>query len=240
MKKLILFSLLCLCFTSCFEEKTYTKNQVFYTDDETCILKSNQKPLNGFLTSNFGDIGLYKNGKREGFHKDYYQSGRLKLRGYFKKGDHYDGKLEKFRDKEPNGLNPELEQNKIKGKLHGIKRYHINDIRYEESYTKGIIQWRIRTTNNGWTKLDREVFKNGKKHGRCTYTHEPMELFDFKGKREIHDYKDGKLHGKYIWTDYQSGEVILDWEYDNGEIISQKCYDIKTKKEIGCGGRIEW
>ena len=32
------------------EEKTYIKGQVFYTDDETCILKSNQKPLNGFFT----------------------------------------------------------------------------------------------------------------------------------------------------------------------------------------------
>ena len=90
-------------------------------------------------------FGLYKKGKREGDHSDYYESGRLKLRGNFKKGSHYEGKFQEYEDKYPSGLSPILEQNKVRGKLDGRKTYYIGatPTRYEEEYKMGVIQWRI-------------------------------------------------------------------------------------------------
>ena len=65
------------------------------------------------------------------------------LGGFQPRKPTFDG-IQKFEDKDPSGLNPTLEQNMIKGKLHGMKMYYWGDVRWQENYKKGVIQWKIK------------------------------------------------------------------------------------------------
>ena len=43
-----------------------------------CYLKFDMTLLNGFVVCEFGDVGLFKNGLRDGVHKEWYENGVLK------------------------------------------------------------------------------------------------------------------------------------------------------------------
>ena len=73
-------------------------DQKFYDRDDTVIkegifyLKSNNKPFTGVMKfgGNWGHYERpYKNGKRDGIRKEYYETGRLKTEMPYKNGKTY-------------------------------------------------------------------------------------------------------------------------------------------------------
>lgn len=262
MKKYIFIILLIISvlflFYKVFSDRTdrvFHKDLVFFTEDEICYLKSNQKPINGLLTSSHGDIGNYKKGKREGHHVDYHdngytklegnfkngkregkyveyhESGNKRLTGNFKNGEHYNGKLTIYYDH----FNRIMRQsNKVNGVLNGMNRYYnkYGMLESEEEYDMGEIQYR--KTKDGSRTKSFENYKNGKLHGECYYKEFPVygKLFSLEGHTDTYNYKDGVIDGLYTRTHYNKNKM-WEWVYDNGEVVSKTCWD-EDGNEINC------
>ena len=70
MKKLILLLIVCLLI-GCTSEKRYHIDEITNPTDTLCYLKSDMSLLNGMVYNEFGDVGMFKNGKRDIFYKEW-------------------------------------------------------------------------------------------------------------------------------------------------------------------------
>ena len=165
-------------------------------NNEIVYLKSNMKPLNGYLTCEYGIMGLYKDGKKEGVHKNWYSNGSL------------------MSEKEIiNGANVNISK-------YWNEKYQLI---YERNWTKNFDQtW----YDNGQLKTEgysRPVKYDSTKswnppsdailvYGLCRDWYENGQL-----KSEKNYDENGKPEGTHReW--HENGAIILDCNYKNGKL----------------------
>jgi antitoxin component YwqK of YwqJK toxin-antitoxin module len=80
MKQLLLILSVALLGIGCSPER-YSEDEVITPgespNDTVTFLKSDMTPLNGIVYGEFGDIGEYSNGLKDGTHKDWHENGQL-------------------------------------------------------------------------------------------------------------------------------------------------------------------
>ena len=81
----ILSLLIISLFISCSQNR-YHIDETTNPTDTLCYLKSDMSLLNGVVYNEFGDIGLFKNGKREGLNKIWYDDGQIMSKRKYKNG----------------------------------------------------------------------------------------------------------------------------------------------------------
>ncbi len=77
MKHLLILLISVILFSCSNQNKRYHIDKTTTPSDTITYLKSDMKPLNGIVFCEFGDIGKYINGKKEGLHKEWYESGQI-------------------------------------------------------------------------------------------------------------------------------------------------------------------
>jgi uncharacterized protein (TIGR02145 family) len=165
-------------------------------NNDIVYLKSNMKPLNGYLSCEYGIMGLYKDGKKEGVHKNWYSNGSL------------------ISEEEIiNGANANISK----------KWNEQYQLIYKRSWTKNFDQtW----YDNGQLKTEgysRPVKYDSTKnwnppsdallvYGLCREWYENGQL-----KSEKNYNESGKPEGTHReW--HENGAIILDCNYKNGEL----------------------
>jgi hypothetical protein len=155
MKKLLLI-LLCVPLFGLGQNR-YHEDDLTTPNDKT-YLKQDMSLVNGIVYCEFGDLGMWVNGKKDGFHKNWYQEGQLKYKKNFKDGKEdgvqkfwfRSGRLwseKNYKYGKPHGLHKMWladgqlidEANYKDGNAHGlVKEYYSNgQIRYEANYVEG-------------------------------------------------------------------------------------------------------
>ena len=177
LRYLILFfkiSLIC----SCFAQDRFLESDVVM-DHDTMFLKKEMHKITAIVYNKHGDIGYFKNGLREGLHKEWFRNGNLKDEINFKNGLKH-GEFRYWDDK---------------GQL--LKEGHY----FNDSLDGFIKEW----YHNGNIKLEVH-YKNGKMHGLRTewyksghkWSEQQMEDgYVVSGK---HFYNDGTeiTHGNFF------------------------------------------
>ena len=73
-----------------------------YEDGEITYSKLDSKPISGLIFCKYGELGEYKNGIKEGIHKEYFETGEVKNKFRYKKGkldglqEYWDYKLSNY------------------------------------------------------------------------------------------------------------------------------------------------
>ena len=145
MKKILIVLCLGLVFVSCGEKRVLVDELVFDGwDDQTIYYDS--KPFNGIafsLHSNgkvFREMSV-KQGKTNGFLKDWYENGQLKKERYYKPGGILDGLSKHWHE------NGQLasECNFNEGKVDGLSKYWYENGQLNEdgSYDQEVMGWAI-------------------------------------------------------------------------------------------------
>ena len=77
MKQLSILLISVILFSCSNDNKRYHIDKTTTPSDTITYLKSDMKPLNGIIYSEFGDNGKYINGKKDGIHKEWYDDGQI-------------------------------------------------------------------------------------------------------------------------------------------------------------------
>ena len=157
------------------------------------------------MYNKFGDLGLYIDGKRNGLHKEWYESGQLKYETNFN-----DGKLNGLYKEwyEDGGLKVEL--NYINGVFDGLVVDDFNnEIDFKEDYfshnnklLNGVVVGFYPTQKIKYFK----EFENGKINGLTKYWYENDQL-EYEGNY-INNKKNG-LHKKW----YNDGQLAVSYTH---------------------------
>ncbi len=137
----------------------YHMDETTKPNDKLRYLKYDMSLVNGIVFCDYGDWGLYKDGKPTGLHKRWYKDGQLKVEVNVRDGKldglytkwYWNGQLENkgnYKDGEKDGLhkywyesgNRDMEVNYKDGKLDGLYRkwYLWNgQLESEENYKEG-------------------------------------------------------------------------------------------------------
>jgi antitoxin component YwqK of YwqJK toxin-antitoxin module len=87
MKNILSILLISVILFSCFNgNKRYHIDETVSPTDTLTYLKSNMKPLNGVVYCEFGENGKYINGKKDGEHRRWHNSGELSTLVNYKLG----------------------------------------------------------------------------------------------------------------------------------------------------------
>jgi len=88
MKKLVLVIALTLFFgiSISYSQNKYSRDQVVSPNDTITYSKIDMKPLNGIIHCEFGDMGRFVNGRKEGLHFRWHDSGQLEQKVDYKEG----------------------------------------------------------------------------------------------------------------------------------------------------------
>jgi antitoxin component YwqK of YwqJK toxin-antitoxin module len=86
MKQLSILFLSVILFSCSESEIKYHIDEVSFPNDTLTYLKSDMSLLNGNVYSEFGELGEFTNGEREGRHKRWYENGKLKSDHNWKNG----------------------------------------------------------------------------------------------------------------------------------------------------------
>ena len=86
MKQLSILFLSVILFSCSDGDKRYHIDETTSPSDTLTYLKSDMSLLNGVVYSEFGENGRYINGKKDGIHKEWYESGQIKSELEFEKG----------------------------------------------------------------------------------------------------------------------------------------------------------
>ena len=78
MKQLSILVISVILFSCSESEIRYHIDEVSFPNDTLTYLKSDMTLLNGVVYSEFGELGKFINGEREGRHKWWYENGQLK------------------------------------------------------------------------------------------------------------------------------------------------------------------
>tara|TARA_A100001011_G_C13725318_1_gene601283 strand:- start:26 stop:532 length:507 start_codon:yes stop_codon:yes gene_type:complete len=136
MKKIL--SLLIICLIVSCSQNRYHVNEITKPTDGLYYLKNDMSLVNGIIYNKFGDVGLFKNGIKNGVHKIWYENGQLKYQG-----------------------------NYINGKPDGVYKswYKNGQLKMEVDYRNGKKDGLVKTWyKNGQLETETE-YKNDKKDG---------------------------------------------------------------------------
>ena len=221
--------LLIICvLIGCISEKRYHVDETTNPNDTIFYLKGDMTLLNGLVYSNFGDVGKYLNGKKEGIHKTWYDNGQLKSFGKFRRGKkegvnkewydggqlketwyYLDGKrvgLCEFSCTYPFDWDYIYDVNSIDGKNGVIQSLWYKNGNPSEELNFQTGEW-LYWSEDGQVLL-RGEFKNGKKDG----IHKTW--FDDGVLKSYEYYNDGKREGVHkSW--YENGQLNMVWSYKN-------------------------
>ena len=75
MKKVLLLLIVCVLI-GCSENR-YHIDETTNPTDTLFYLKNDMSLLNGVVFNEFGDVGLFKNGERDGLHRKWFENGQL-------------------------------------------------------------------------------------------------------------------------------------------------------------------
>tara|TARA_B110000444_G_C18805508_1_gene579720 strand:+ start:906 stop:1400 length:495 start_codon:yes stop_codon:yes gene_type:complete len=130
---ILLFSLFLFGFSD--EVQRYHIDKTTSPNDTLTYLKYDMSLVNGVIFCEFGDVGLFKDGKRDGVHKGWWGNGQLEWEENYKDGKKVDGLYKSWHK---NG-EVEGEGNYKDGELDGLwKSWHKNgQLRYEKNYKDG-------------------------------------------------------------------------------------------------------
>jgi len=200
-----------LLLISC-SQKKYHIDEITTPSDTLSYLKNDMSLLNGLVYCEFGDLGLYVNGKKDGVHKEWYENGQLMFEKNYKNGTrdglfrfwYENGQLESersFKDWKKLGLEREWWSN---GQIRKETRYYNNLLGYPWNYE-----------NKGWDENGRlwnEVFfKDDNRNSlirRFWYENGQLkEEFDYRDK--FRDY----FHR--VW--YENGQLMFEGNKKNGK-----------------------
>ena len=110
--KRILSLLIISVLIGCTSKNRYHIDEITNPTDTLCFLKKDMSLVNGIVYNEFGDLGLFINGQRDGLHKIWYDNGQLKYEGNF-----INGKVDGLSRKWSEYGQLELEGNYKDGKL---------------------------------------------------------------------------------------------------------------------------
>jgi antitoxin component YwqK of YwqJK toxin-antitoxin module len=138
MRKLLVYIFLILFIGGCIDEKRYGINEITSPNDSITFLKFDMKPITGIVYCQYGDIGRYINGKKDGIHKKWNKFGQIILE------IGYENKKENFKKYEKEWFDDG--QLMFEGKYYG-------DLRYERLYfsdgqlSSEILRWEANLNN---------------------------------------------------------------------------------------------
>jgi antitoxin component YwqK of YwqJK toxin-antitoxin module len=159
-------------------QNRYAENQVTM-DHDTMFLKKEMHKINGIVYNEYGEIGNFLDGFREGIHKEWFRSGNVKDEITYLKGQK-EGGFKYWDDKGQLLKEGYYKSNKLEGLVK--EWYHNGNIKLEVRYKKGEMHG-LRT----------EWYKSGHK-----WSEQQMENgYVISGK---HFYNDGSeiTHGSLI------------------------------------------
>ena len=158
MKKIL--SLLIICFTQiCHSQTRYNEDKTVCPNDTLCYLKYDMSLLNGIVYNEFGDVGLFTNGIKNGIHKKWYENGQLEFELNLKNGKK-DGLYKWWYE---NGQ-LEFELNLKNGELDGLGKswYKNGQLSVEGNYKNG----KRDGLSRGWDKNGQLEYEGNWKDGK--------------------------------------------------------------------------
>ena len=87
MKQLSILVISVILFSCSESEIRYHIDEVSFPNDTLTYLKSDMTLINGVVYSEFGELGKFINGEREGRHKRWYENGQLTNEGEYSEGN---------------------------------------------------------------------------------------------------------------------------------------------------------
>jgi TonB family protein len=180
-----------------YAQQRYDQGKTVCPNDTLTFLKFDMIPVNGIVYNEFGDLGLFENGKPEGLHKRWYANGQLKSEIHYKNGQYHGSRKQYF----SNGKISSIGNFKY-NLLNGCNReYNINgNLVSEFDYLDGEKNDISRVWNDEGLLLFEYKYKDGKPNGshRGWYKNRQL-MYEF-------NYLDGRDSVQKIW-------------YDNGQLM---------------------
>jgi len=179
MKSICLFIVFILFLTfNSLSQQRYIEKEVTM-DHDTMFLKKDMHRVSGVVYNEHGEIGVFKNGLRDGNHKEWFRNGNLKDEIHYKNGLK-DGEFKYWDDR---------------GQLLKSGHYKNNELHgfIKEWYHNGNIKLEVHYINGNMHGLRTEWYKSGHK-----WSEQIMENgYVVSGK---HFYNDGTeiTHGNFI------------------------------------------
>ena len=72
-----------------YAQQRYDQGKTVCPNDTLTFLKFDMMPVNGIVYNEFGDLGLFENGKPEGLHQRWYENGKLESEIQYKNGQYH-------------------------------------------------------------------------------------------------------------------------------------------------------
>lgn len=179
---------------------------------------TNKKPANG---------GSFKNGKRDGFWREYYDNGKLKLEGNYVVGER-DGLWKEYH----NSGHLKMEGTYKDGKQDGLwKEYNYDgELQSEIGYKNGKKDGVYKTYGSKGHPLDDGQYKDDKKDGFWKY----YDSFDLKEEGYYKDggkdglwksyYGEGKLHSERYYKEDKPDGIWKFYNYETGKVDEEVSY----------------
>lgn len=201
-------------------------------------------PVNGILICEFGEVGLFVDGLREGTHRSWYSSRNETINGQLKSISNWQKGNRKGEDVSFNIYGDiERNYNYINGKLHGeCKWWEGGKIIRIKNYYKGIQIGKYEEFSSRGDVLKRGFYKNGKLHG--VYN----EWYNSRQLKLKCNYYNGGLDGQYVKYyyngrleesgKYRYGLQVGEWKYwyRNGKLKGEGRFVGGNGTEIGSSG----
>ena len=181
MKKLhVIFICLFFKFLALAQNRYHVTQIVCPKNEEITYLKYNMTPINGVVYCEYGDMGKYMNGLKEGIHFQWAENGNLWTKCNFTNGKE-DG-LHQWWFKE--GGEIMIEASYSNGKANGIHRWWAENgqLMMEESYKLGKRDGLWRTFHENGVLDNQIVYINDK------IADDRVEYFDYQGQNFKTEY----------------------------------------------------
>ena len=159
MKKILSLLIICLIFSCTQNQNRYRLGEILVVSDKLCYLKHDMSLVNGIVYNEFGDVGLFTNGIKNGIHKKWYENGQLEFELNLKNGKK-DGLYKWWYE---NGQ-LEYELNLKNGELDGLGKswYKNGQLSVEGNYKNG----KRDGLSRGWDKNGQLEYEGNWKDGK--------------------------------------------------------------------------
>ena len=180
-----------------YAQQRYDQGKTVCPNDTLTFFKFDMIPVNGIVYNEFGDLGLFENGKPEGLHQRWYENGKLESEIQYKNGQYHGSRKQFFRNGQLSS-NGNFKDNLLNG---CNRKYNINGTLVSEfDYVDGKKNDISRVWNDEGQLLFEYNYKDGKPSGSHRGWYERGQLmFEF-------NYVDGHDSVQKIW-------------YDNGQLM---------------------
>ena len=169
LKLLFSISFIALSWSYLYSQERFAENEVSMHHD-TMFFKKDMHKVSGIVYNEHGEVGAFKNGRREGVHKEWFRSGHLKdeisyknglMDGEFRywsdhgqlvqEGHHVEGELDGLIKEWYKNGNIKLEVHYKKGEMHGLRtEWYKSGHKWSEQQMKdGYVEWGKHFYNDG-------------------------------------------------------------------------------------------